>query len=134
MMFGEAVVVFNKKLAEHIRFQQKQVMQLASKTRFIAAQFEALLKNATWRKAATHANHMAQALNRMLQQFPQVRVTMPVQANVVFAELPRTWNGPLQEALPFYIWKDAANEARLMCAWDTTQEDIDRFEQALKQL
>lgn len=134
MMFGEAVVVFNKKLAEQIRFQQKQVMQLASKTRFIAAQFEALLTNDTWRKAATHANHMAQELNRVLQQFPQVRVTMPVQANVVFAELPRTWNEPLQEALPFYIWKDTTNEARLMCAWDTTKEDIAAFGQAIKQL
>lgn len=134
MIFGEAVVVFNKQLAEHIRFQQKQVMQLASKTRFIAAQFAALLANETWRKAATHANNMAQELNRVLQQFPQVRVTMPVQANVVFAELPREWNEPLQEAFPFYIWKDATNEARLMCAWDTTPEDIAGFEQAIKQL
>jgi threonine aldolase len=134
MMFGEAVVVFNKTLAEHIRFRQKQVMQLASKTRFIAAQFEALLKNDTWKKAAQHANHMAQELNSMLQRYPQIRVTMPVQANVVFAELPRAWNEPLQAVLPFYIWKDATNEARLMCAWDTTPEDIAAFEQVLKKL
>lgn len=134
MMFGEAVVVFNKELAGHIRFQQKQIMQLASKTRFIAAQYEALLHNNTWQRAAGHANAMAQQLQQMLQQFPQVRITMPVQANVVFAELPREWNKPLQAAFPFYIWKEATNEARIMCAWDTTPEDIAGFEQSIQSL
>lgn len=134
MMFGEAVVVFNKELAGHIRFQQKQIMQLASKTRFIAAQYEALLHNNTWQRAAGHANAMAQQLQQMLQQFPQVRITMPVQANVVFAELPHEWNKPLQAAFPFYIWKEATNEARIMCAWDTTPEDIAGFEQSIQSL
>lgn len=134
MMFGEAVIVFNKKLAENIRFQQKQVMQLASKTRFIAAQFEALLQNELWRKAASHANEMAQLLYRSLQEIPDVKVTMPVQANVVFAELPISWNEPLQERFPFYIWQEATNEARLMCAWDTTKDDIEDFVAAMQEM
>jgi threonine aldolase len=124
MMYGEAVVVFNKKLAEKIRFKQKQVMQLASKTRFIAAQFECLLTNELWRKPANHANRMAQLLWRGLKEIPQVKVTMPVGANVVFAILPANIIAPLQQAYPFYVWNDFTNEVRLMCSFDTTVEEV----------
>ncbi len=127
MLFGEAVVVFNNDLKKHIAYKHKQSMQLASKTRFIAAQFEAMLQNETWRKHASHANAMAQYLAASLSKYPQIKITKPVQANAVFAELPRTWNAPLQTAYPFYIWKDTTNEARLMCSFDTTKEDIDGF-------
>lgn len=134
MMFGEAVIVFNKELARNIRYQQKQVMQLASKTRFIAAQFGALLQDELWRKTALHANQMAQLLHNGLKEIPEVKVTMPVVANVVFAELPLAWNEPLQDKFPFYIWQEATNEARLMCAWDTSSEDIRQFIDAMKAL
>lgn len=134
MMFGEAVVVFNKELAKHIAYKHKQSMQLASKTRFIAAQFEAMLVNDTWRKHAAHANAMARLLSATISGYPQVRVTKPVQANAVFAELPVAWNEPLQERFPFYIWKAATNEARLMCSFDTTEEDIRQFSDAMKGL
>lgn len=134
MMFGEAVVVFNSELKKSIAFRQKQVIQLASKTRFIAAQFEAMLTDDHWRAPAAHANEMAQLLSRELAKYPQVRITKPVQANVVFAELPREWNEPLQSAYPFYIWKEATNEARLMCAWDTTPVDIMSFSTLMTEL
>jgi threonine aldolase len=134
MMFGEAVVVFNKKLSEHIAYKQKQSMQLASKTRFIAAQFEAMLAGDNWKKHATHANQMAQQLNGVLLKYPQIKVTKPVHANAVFAELPAAWNEPLQEKYPFYIWKDSTNEARLMCSWDTSSTDIEGFDAVLKNL
>lgn len=124
MMFGEAVVVFNKELAKHIAYKHKQSMQLASKTRFIAAQFEAMLTNETWRKHASHANAMARLLSSAISKYPQVKVTKPVQANAVFAELPVGWTATLQEKYPFYIWKAATNEARLMCSFDTTEEDL----------
>jgi threonine aldolase len=132
MMFGEAVVVFNKKLSEHIAYKHKQCMQLASKTRFIAAQFEAMLKNETWRGHAAHANAMAQKLSSALSGFQQIHITKPVQANAVFAELPSEWIKPLQEQYPFYIWKDTTNEARLMCSFDTTEADIDAFAATIK--
>lgn len=134
MMFGEAVVVFNKELAKNIRFQQKQVMQLHSKTRFIAAQYEAILKDETWNRVAEHANSMAALLSANLNQIPQVRVTRPVQANVVFAELPEAWNEPLMSAFPFYVWKEERNEVRLMCAWDTKPEEIETFVAMMKSL
>jgi threonine aldolase len=134
MMFGEAVVVFNKELSRHIAYKQKQIMQLASKTRFIAAQFEAILTGDLWRTHAQHANRMAQQLYKYLSEYPDVKITRPVEANAVFAEIPRHWYEPLQEHFPFYIWKDSTHEVRLMCAWDTAEEDILKFADALSRL
>ncbi len=134
MLFGEAVVVFNKDLAKHIAYKHKQSMQLASKTRFIAAQFEAMLQDELWRKHASNANSMATLLKETLSRYPQVTVTKPVQANGVFATLPKEWNAALQHKYPFYIWKDSINEARLMCSFDTSPDDIHGFEAAIKEL
>jgi threonine aldolase len=134
MMFGEAVVVFNKELSKHIAYKHKQVIQLASKTRFIAAQFEAMLQNDLWRTTATHANKMAEKLCQTLSGNRQVKITKPVQANAIFAEIPRAWYEPLQEHFPFYVWKEKTHEVRLMCAWDTEEKDIDRFAEAIKGL
>lgn len=127
MMFGEAVVVFNPALAERIRFQQKQVMQLHSKTRFIAAQYDALLRDGAWQRAGRHANDMAAYFAGQLAQFPEVRITRPVEANAIFAEIPLSWNEPLMEAFPFYVWREDRNEVRLMCAWDTQRVWIETF-------
>ena len=134
MMFGEAVVVFNKKLSEHIAYKQKQIIQLASKTRFISAQFEAMMKDELWRSTASHSNKMAQLLHSTLQKYPQVKVTKPVEANAVFAEIPAHWYEPLQQHFPFYIWKESTMEVRLMCAFDTKEEDIKGFDKALSEL
>jgi threonine aldolase len=134
MMFGEAVVVFNKELSKHMSYKHKQVIQLASKTRFIAAQFEAMLQNEMWRKPALHANKMADLLCRLISKNRKVKVTKPVQANAVFAEVPRSWYEPLQEHFPFYIWKDSTHEVRLMCAWDTQEEEIHSFVKAISAL
>ncbi|MDR3681370.1 MAG: low specificity L-threonine aldolase [Flavipsychrobacter sp.] len=134
MMFGEAVVVFNTELNQHIVYKHKQIMQLASKTRFIAAQFEAMLHGELWRQTAQHANKMAQLLHSVLHKYAQIKVTKPVQANAVFAEIPAAWYEPLQEYFPFYIWKESTHEVRLMCAFDTTEEDINAFDKAIASL
>ena len=134
MMFGEAVVVFNKDLSKHIAYKHKQTMQLASKTRFIAAQFDAMLHNELWRKTATHANAMAELLCKSISKNRKVKITKPVQANAVFAEIPRNWYEPLQQYSPFYVWKESTHEVRLMCAWDTTEEDIKKFAEAINAL
>lgn len=127
LMYGEAVVIFNKKLTENILFKQKQSMQLASKTRFIAAQFEALLSNNLWKKTANHANDMARLLSIKLSQFKQITITKPVEANAVFAIFPLAWISFLQQKFPFYVWNVETNEVRLMCAWDTTSKDVEDF-------
>jgi threonine aldolase len=134
IMFGEAVIVINKELDKHIAYKHKQVMQLASKTRFISAQFEALLNNELWRTAATHANNMAQLLLKAIEGRPGVTITKPVQANAICAEIPRHWYEPLQQHFPFYVWKEQTHEVRLMCAWDTQPEDIASFAKAIDAL
>jgi threonine aldolase len=134
LMFGECVVVLNPAYAETVRFKQKQVMQLASKTRFIAAQFEAVLDDELWRTTALQANAMAMRLADGLKGFSQIQITRRVEANAVFATMPRHWIEPLQQSAPFYEWKESIGEVRLMCAWDTTQEDVEKFIRAVSDL
>jgi len=127
MMFGEAVVFFNRTLAEHFKYIRKQGMQLHSKMRFIGAQFEALLSNNLWKKSATHANEMASRLYRGLSHIQGVSITRPVQANGVFAIFPPEVTEKLQEHFYFYVWNEKTHEVRLMCSFDTTPEEVDEF-------
>ncbi|MCX7638575.1 MAG: low specificity L-threonine aldolase [Cyclobacteriaceae bacterium] len=134
MMFGEAVLIFNPELAGYFHFIRKQGMQLHSKMRFISAQFEALLSKDLWKRNAIHANNMAQKLAAGLQQFPGVKITQPVDGNGVFAVLPQHVIQPLQQEVFFYVWNEKLNEVRLMCSFDTTEEDVNRLLQKLQSL
>jgi threonine aldolase len=134
MMYGEAVVVFNKELAKHIAFKHKQSMQLASKNRFIAAQFETMLNNELWRKHAAHANAMAQLLHNSIKDIPGVQVTKPVQANGVFAIHPQSWNEKMWQHYPYYVWDEHTNEVRMMCSWDTTESEVMGFAAYMKEI
>ena len=109
-------------------------MQLASKNRFIAAQFEAMLTNELWRKHAAHANAMAQLLNNSIKDIPGVQVTKPVQANGVFAVHPQDWNEKMWAKYPYYVWDEHTNEVRMMCSWDTTEEEVLGFATFMKGL
>ena len=137
MMFGEAVVFLNRGIAVDLKYRHKQSMQLGSKARFIAAQFQALLQDDVWRRAATHANHMARKLGAAadaLARVGGVQRSKPVQSNAVFATIPRAWNAPLQAVAPFSVWTEATNEVRWMCSFDTTDADVDAFVDALRAL
>ena len=134
MMFGEAVVVFNTELKKHMAYKHKQSMQLASKTRFIAAQFEALLTNELWKKYATHANNMALLLEGSIKNIEGVTITKPVCANGVFAIHPESWNDKMWVSYPYYVWDEHTNEVRLMCSWDTTEEEVKEFAEKMKDL
>lgn len=133
-MYGEGVLIFNKELQDAAPFKHKQVMQLASKNRFIAAQFRVLLTSELWRKGANHANTMAQYLEEKINTIPHVLITKPVEANVVFAIIPKHWNDRLMELFPFYQWREDTNEVRLMCAHDTTKEEINQLANAMSKL
>jgi threonine aldolase len=124
MMYGEAVVFPRAELARDFRFVRKQGAQLPSKMRFIAAQFEALLSGGLWLENAAHANRMARLLADALAGVPRVRLTQPVESNAVFAHLPREHVATVQSEFFFYIWDEAASEVRLMCSFDTTEEDV----------
>src|SRR5947208_3420083 len=99
-------------------------MQLASKMRFIAAQFEALLTNNLWRRSAEHANHMASLLETELRRIPQIKVIWKVEANGVFAKIPRPAVEKIKERYFFYMWIEEECIVRWMCSFDTTKEDI----------
>ncbi|MBA2688510.1 MAG: low specificity L-threonine aldolase [Gemmatimonadaceae bacterium] len=127
VMFGEAVVFLNPVLAKGFKFRRKQGMQLASKMRFVAVQFEALLTDDLWLRSAKHANAMARLLESELCAITAVKITQPVQANGVFAIFPREHIAALQEKYSFFVWDESISECRLMCSFDTTEEDIRSF-------
>src|SRR5215510_11577852 len=104
MMYGEAVVFFDKKRAADFKYIRKQGMHLPSKMRFISAQFEALLSHDVWRRGAAHANRMAQMLSSELAKVPQIRITQAVEANGVFAVIPKEFIPALQKKYFFYVW------------------------------
>lgn len=127
ILFGEAVVFFDRTLTDHFLFRRKQGMQLASKMRFIAVQFEALLSNDLWLRSASSANAMARLLGAGLSAIQGVRLTQEVQANGVFVVLPRDKISGLQREFFFHVWNEATSECRLMCSFDTTADDIQEF-------
>lgn len=127
LMVGEAVVCFNKELASEIPYIRKQGMQLGSKMRFIAAQFDRLLTDNLWLHNAKHANHMAQQLAEGLMEFPEISLSQPVESNAVFASLPKSTIEHLQKTHSFALWNDEKNEIRLVTSFDTAKEDIEAF-------
>jgi threonine aldolase len=127
LLGGEAVVFFDPAHAERFRFIRKQGMQLSSKMRFVAAQFDALVGTDLWLRSARHANAMARRLGEGLRRIPGVTVTQPVDANAVFAILPPGSIPALQAQAYFYVWDDTRDEVRLMASFDTTEDDVDRF-------
>ena len=127
MMYGEAVVFFDKQLAADFKYIRKQGMHLPSKMRFIAAQFEALLSGDLWRRSAAHANRMAQLLASELAKIPRITITQKVEANGVFALVPQKYIALLQKKYFFYVWNDETSEIRLMTSFDTSEQDIAEF-------
>ena len=124
---AEAVVFFDKKLGHDLRYLRKQGMQLASKMRFISAQFDALLTGDLWLKSAQHANRMARLLQKKLNEIPQVKIVYKVEANGVFAKIPRPAIAKLQKRYFFYVWNEQQSVVRWMCSFDTTEQDVKQF-------
>lgn len=133
MLFGEAVVVLNPDAVSHMKHLRKLSMQLASKMRFVSVQLEALLSKDLWLRNARHANAMARRLAAGVRELDGVEILYPVQANAVFARLPQEVSRRLQERFRFYFWDEAAGDVRWMCSFDTTEDDVDAFLQALKE-
>ncbi len=134
MMYGEAIVFFNRKYAENFMYTRKQGLQLASKMRYISAQFNAYLSDNQWKLTATHSNRMAQVLAEKVKDIPNVKITQKVEANGVFAIIPHKAIAALQNEYFFYVWDEDKSEVRWMTSWDTTEEDIIKFSQRLREL
>ena len=131
---AEAVVFLTPTLGDGFEYVRKQSLQLASKMRFLAAQFEALLSDDLWLRNARRANTMAARLATAVGAVPGVSITHPVQTNVVFAALAPEAITALQARFPFYIWDERQNEVRWMCSWDTTEEDVDGLAHAVAEI
>jgi threonine aldolase len=136
-LFGDAIVFLREGLAPDFEWIRKQGMQLASKTRFLSAQFEAMLgEGDLWRRTAAHSNEMALRLASGAAHIDGVEIEYPVEANGVFARLPRPAIDQLMAAMPgehpFYIWNDEDNVVRWLCSWDTTEEDVDGLLEAVR--
>lgn len=126
MMYGEAVVYLDHSLARSAPFVRKQVGQLPSKMRYVAAQFSALLTNGLWLTNATHANAMAQRLHIAVADLEVLALGAP-EVNSLFPHLPDATATKLREWCPFYDWDPSREQVRWMTAWDTTPVDVDRF-------
>jgi len=134
MLYGEAVCFLGPDAATRSRdfkYVRKQAAQLPSKSRFIAAQFEAMYEGDLWLRCASHANDMAQHLADRASGIPGVVITQSVDANEVFAIIPAETVPALQDACPFYVWDEETGEVRWVTSWDTQLEDIDEFVEAL---
>jgi len=127
LLFGEAVVFFDAERGADFLFIRKQSAQLASKMRYIAAQFIALYGGELWRENASRANQMARLLASGLAATPGIRVTQPVEANEVFIVMAPRLVERLHEVADFYAWDERANEHRLVASWDTTADDVEGF-------
>ncbi|NLB93119.1 MAG: low specificity L-threonine aldolase [Bacteroidales bacterium] len=134
MMMGEAVLIFNPELAVNTKYIRKQSMQLFSKMRFVGAQFIAYFKDDLWQKTATHANKMAKLLEGEILKIPQIKITRPVEANGVFAEIPQEIIEPLQQRFFFYIWDETKSEVRWMTSFDTEEKEIFEFTKLINRL
>jgi threonine aldolase len=122
---GDAVVFFDRALAEGFEYRRKQAGALVAKMRFVAAPWVALLESGAWRRNAAHANAMARRLEAELRRLPGLRLLHPVEANAVFVALPAAWAEALhRRGWHFYT---IAGGARLMCSWDTEEADVAAF-------
>jgi threonine aldolase len=134
LLMGEAVVFLNPDLATGFEYVRKQSMQLASKMRYLSAQFIAHLQDDLWLKTATHANQMAKLLEEKIRKISRIKITRQVQTNAVFASIPGEIIKPLQEKYFFYVWNESISEVRWMTHYNTQEEDIESFVKTLEEL
>ncbi|HUU34284.1 MAG TPA: low specificity L-threonine aldolase [Vicinamibacterales bacterium] len=132
----EAVVFFDKRLAEDFIYLRKRTGQLVSKNRFLAAQMLAYLDDDRWLRNARHANAMADRLAAGFQALPGVRLPLPIEANAVFAILPQALHDHLQrQGARYLVWPgdgpgtETVGEGhvfiRLMTSFRTSAGDVD---------
>jgi len=124
---AEAVIFFDTSFCKDFPYVRKQGMQLASKMRYIAAQFDALLTDDLWRKNAEHANRMAGLLEKQISKIPQTEIIYNVEANGVFAQIPPKAVAKIQDRYFFYVWNEEQSLMRWMCSFDTTEDDVKQF-------
>lgn len=138
LLFGELVLVLNPAAVNEADRLRKISTQLASKMRFISAQFVTMLDGELWRRSAGHANRMATRLRALVQEriddgrLPGVAFTQSTDANIIFATLPEGVADRLRQRFAFHDWDASVGEVRWVCSFDTTEDDIEALVSALE--
>ena len=133
-LMAEAVLFFRTALAVEFPRRRKRAGQLVSKSRYLGVQFVAWLRDDLWLELALHANAMARLLSARLEAVEAADIATPVQTNMVFAWLPRKLHEALvEEGAEYYCWREEHERvlARLVCSWQTTEEEVEAFATAL---
>ena len=133
MMYGEAVCFLKPGLSKDFKYVRKQSMQLASKMRFISAQYIGYFKDELWKKNAIHSNSMARLLESKVKKINGITITQKVQANALFVILPHSVAEAVMKHYFFYPWDANRPEYRWMTSWDTTEYDIEQFVKLIKE-
>ncbi|WOF75139.1 low specificity L-threonine aldolase [Parvibaculaceae bacterium PLY_AMNH_Bact1] len=126
----EAVIVFDEGLAADLPFMRKRAGQLLSKGRFLGAQMAAYLTDDLWLNMAGHANAMAALLAAGIEKLPGARLRHPVQANQLFAVLPKPAHKALVAAgAAYYPWEREPDgiSVRLVTSFCTPAEEVEEF-------
>lgn len=134
LMYGEAVIIFNRVFAQDFATQRKQALQLVSKQRFLGAQFEAYLEGDLWLEMATHANAMARRLSDGVAGHAAVSLAHPVETNGVFLNMQPVHQAQLLKQFMFHEVDAAAHTVRFMCAFNTSSAEVDSLVAAVRAL
>lgn len=131
MMMGEAVISFRDEVSQNIKYYRKQSAQLASKLRYLSAQFIPYLEGELWRECAKASNASAQQIYNALKNHPKVEFTQKVETNQLFLKLPQETIDALRKEYFFYTWDADNREVRFVTSWDTTPNDIEKLIQSI---
>ncbi|AXX93521.1 threonine aldolase [Malaciobacter molluscorum LMG 25693] len=134
MAMGEVIVFFNKELAQDFDYRCKQAGQLASKMKFISAQWLGLLENDLWRKNATHANNMAKYFEEQISDIKNIKIKFPVESNSVFIEAPAQILEQLKQRDWIFYGFIGLGGGRFVFAWNTSKKRVDELVKDLKEL
>lgn len=129
---AEAIVFFRPDLAQNAARQRKRGGHLFSKMRLLSAQFEGYLAQGAWLKRASHANAMAQRLAQGLAAIPEVELLFPVEVNQLFPRFPAGVAQRLNEQGFLFYPEVMGGASRLVTAWSTTEEEVERFLAAVR--
>jgi threonine aldolase len=134
LMGAEIVVFLKPDLATDFKYLRKQVGQLPSKSRYLAAQFDAYFQNNLWQEIATKSLNSAALFEQSLGQLTKLKPEYPVESNAVFVKFPKAWIKELKKERFFYVWDEATFVCRIMFSWDTTENEIQSFLNKIVQL
>ena len=131
----EAIIIFNKDILDDVNRRQKRAGHLWSKNRYIAAQLVKWLEEDRWIKAAKKANLNAQKLKSLLQKIKGVSIEHPVEANMVFAKIPKNIQDFLKKhEVKFNPWYGPENLTRFVTSWDTKKTELEKLEKIINSI